>query len=176
VRLQGDRTTMMMMPPEPTVPAGCTPIEPFPVAGTSGMFVSRDPSGVRFRIRYFYRAHDAMLVAAVWFGPGTEGPPGHAHGGSIAAVLDEGMGAAAWHAGHPVVAARLTIDFRSMVALGTEATLEARVEHVDGRKVRVLGRLLGRYGGVLAEAHGLFIVPSEERRAQLTAQWASPLG
>src|SRR5579859_3317215 len=34
-----------------------------------------------------------------------QGPPGHAHGGAIAAVLDEVMGAAVWRAGHPVLLA-----------------------------------------------------------------------
>ena len=44
-------------------------------------------------------------------GPPIEGPPGHAHGGSMAAVLDEAMGAAAWMEGHLVVAVRLATSF-----------------------------------------------------------------
>jgi hypothetical protein len=36
--------------------------------------------------------------------------PGYAHGGSVAAALDEAMGGAAWWAGHQSVAARLAVD------------------------------------------------------------------
>ena len=47
-------------------------------------------------IHYFRTGPDRSLRAKVLFGPGTQGPPGHAHGGSMAAVLDEAMGGAAW--------------------------------------------------------------------------------
>ena len=68
------------------------------------------------------------------------------------------MGGAAWHAGYPVVAARITIDFREMVPIGLEATIEARIEQVDGRKIRTRGRLTGEGGTIYADGEGLFIV------------------
>ncbi|MGE5361679.1 MAG: PaaI family thioesterase [Bacteroidales bacterium] len=148
-------------------PDDCVPIEPFPRLATSGAFVSRDPDTSRLRVRYFHRTTDDAIVATVWFGPGTEGPPGHAHGGSVAAVLDEAMGAAAWHAGHPVVAARLTVDFRQMVPVNVAAIAEARVERIDGRKVRTRGRLVSGSGLVFAESHGLFIILEDEQLQRL---------
>lgn len=152
------------------VPPDWTPVDPFPRLSTSGVYVSRDPDPSRLRVRYFHRPSDSALVATVLFGPGTEGPPGHAHGGSIAAILDETMGAAAWHAGHPVVAARLTIDYRDMVPLGTEALVEAHVEQVDGRKIRTRGRLLDQAGRVFAEGKGLFIALEREQLQRLAQQ------
>jgi acyl-coenzyme A thioesterase PaaI-like protein len=149
------------------VPDNCVPIEPFPRLASSGVYVSRDPDTNRLRVRYFHRTTDNALIATVWFGPGTEGPPGHAHGGSVASVLDEAMGAAAWHAGHPVVAARLTVDFREMVPLNAEAIAEARIERIDGRKVRTQGRLVSQSGVVFAESHGLFIILEEEQLQRL---------
>jgi acyl-coenzyme A thioesterase PaaI-like protein len=149
---------------------GCTPVDPFPPAAGTGGYVSGEPEGTRLRIRFFYRRADQTLVASVWFGPDTAGPPGHAHGGSVAAALDEAMGAAAWHAGYPVVAARLTIDFRDMVPLGSRNTIEARVEQVNGRKVETRGRLLDPDSRVLAEATGLFIILEREQLARLAAQ------
>ncbi len=110
---------------------GWTPIEPLVSVGTGRSFVSGDPEGDRLRVRYFRRARDGALVGRVWFGPGAEGPPGHAHGGSMAAVLDEAMGAAAWMAGHTVVAARVTINLRSMLSLESEVLLEAWVDRVE---------------------------------------------
>jgi acyl-coenzyme A thioesterase PaaI-like protein len=148
---------------------GLTPIDPFPgLAG--GAFVSGDPQSDRLRVRYFHRTDDDVLVALVWFGPGTEGPPGHAHGGSVASALDEAMGGAAWAAGYPVVAARITIDFREMVPIGVEATIEARIERVDGRKIHTRGRLLATDGKVYADGEGLFIVLEPEQLERLAGR------
>ena len=38
-----------------------------------------------------------------------QGPPGHAHGGASAAILDEVMGLVVWAAGHKVLAANINI-------------------------------------------------------------------
>ena len=149
--------------PDPTL----TPVDPFPRLAGGGAFVSGDPQSDRLRVRYFHRKADGVLVALVWFGPGTEGPPGHAHGGSVASALDEAMGGAAWHAGYPVVAARISIDFRQMVPIGLEATVEARVEQVDGRKIRARGRLTGPDGTVYADGEGLFIVLQPDQLERL---------
>lgn len=129
--------------------------------------MSRDALGDRFRVRYFHRAADDMLVATVWFGPGTEGPPRHAHGGSVASVLDEAMGAAAWYAGYPVVAARLIVDFRAMVPVETSALVEARIERIEGRKIMTTGRMSGADGTVLAESEGLFVILDGEQLTKL---------
>ena len=121
-------------------------------------FVSGDCSRRRLSIHYFRNGPDRSLRAKVLFGPGTQGPPGHAHGGSMAAVLDEAMGGAAWMQGHPVVAAELTTRFRLMLPLGTRCIVEARVGHVDGRKVRVAGKLSQSGGDIIyAEGEALFI-------------------
>ncbi|MGQ0505961.1 MAG: PaaI family thioesterase [Myxococcaceae bacterium] len=139
------------------------PIEPLASVGNVRSFVSGDPNGDRLRVSYFRRGQDAALVGKIWFGPGAEGPPGHAHGGSMAAVLDEAMGAAAWMAGHTVVAAKLTTNFRRMLPLGSEVLLETWVEPIDGKKVRTRGRLFGQDGEAFAEGEGLFIVLEAER-------------
>ncbi len=140
------------------VPSDLTPVDPFPRFVGGGAFVSGDPESDRLRVSYFHRAADDVLIARVWFGPGTEGPPGHAHGGSVASALDEAMGGAAWHAGYQVVAARIAVDFREMVPIGIEATIEARIEQVEGRKIRTSSRLIGPRGERFAEGEGLFIV------------------
>lgn len=142
---------------------GWVPIEPLGSVGTGRSFVSGEPDGDRLRVRYFRRGRDGALVGRIWFGPGAEGPPGHAHGGSMAAVLDEAMGAGAWMAGHTVLAAKLTTEFRRMLPLNTEALLEAWVDQVDGRKVKTRGRLFGTGGEVYAEGEALFLVLDPER-------------
>lgn len=140
-----------------------TPIRPFPGSGTRRSFVSGDPAGSRLRIAYFQRARDGLLVGRAWFGPGSEGPPGHVHGGAVASVLDEAMGAAAWFGGLPSVAARIEVDYREMIRLGMDAVFEAGVNAVNGRKIATYGRLLDPAGALLAQSEGLFIRITDEQ-------------
>jgi len=126
------------------------------LVGDSLRFVSGDLTGKRFRFRYFRKA-DGNLVARVWFGPETEGPPGHAHGGSIAAVLDEVLGLAGWAAGHAVVVGNLNISFRNLLPLQTVVQVESEVISVKGRKVLVHGRIFGPGDVTYASAECLCI-------------------
>ncbi|NCO51731.1 MAG: PaaI family thioesterase [Deltaproteobacteria bacterium] len=126
------------------------------LVGNSLRFVSGDPQGQRFRVRY-YRDQQKALMARVWFGPETEGPPGHAHGGSMAAVLDEVLGLAAWAAGHPIVVGRLNIHFSQMLPIETVMQVETEIVSVEGRKVKVKGRILDANGTTFATADCLCI-------------------
>ncbi|RMF46029.1 MAG: PaaI family thioesterase [Deltaproteobacteria bacterium] len=135
------------------------------LVGETLRFVSGDRTGRRFQMRYFRNA-EGHLVARVWFGPETEGPPGHAHGGSIAAVFDEVLGLAAWAAGYPIVVGNLNISFRHLLPLRTIVQVDSEVVEAAGRKVKVRGRItLG--DKVLAEADCLCITLPEEKRGQL---------
>ena len=125
------------------------------LVGESLRFVSGDPEGERFRVRY-YRDEEKHLHARIWFGPETEGPPGHAHGGSIAAVMDEALGLAAWAAGYQIVVGNLNVSFRNLLPLQKVVTVESRVISVEGRKIMVHGKIFS--GEVLyAEAECLCI-------------------
>lgn len=150
---------MSLMSPLPDVPPDWTPIQPFPRNDTRS-FVSDDPDGDRLRVVYYRSGDEPVLRAKVWFGPGTEGPPGYAHGGAVAAALDEALGATAWMLGHRVVVARLAVDFRKPVTLGIDATIEASVVSIERRKVACRARLT-HTGTLLAEAEGLCIMIPE---------------
>lgn len=163
-------------PPQVVPDPGWIPLDPPNLEGGRGSFVSGEPAGGRLRVRYFRREGQAGLVGRAWFGPGAEGPPGHAHGGAVAAVLDEAMGSAAWVEGHPMVMAHLATDFRRMLPLGTDARLEARVTGVDGRKVHLEGRLVDEGGQAYAEATGLGVVLEEERSRELLDRAAAAMG
>lgn len=126
------------------------------LVGDSLRFVSGEPDGNRFRTRY-YRDAEQHLHARIWFGPETEGPPGHAHGGSIAAVMDEALGLAAWAAGYPIVVGNLNVSFRAMLPIKKVVTLESQVVSVEGRKVMVHGKLFCDEETVYAEGQCLCI-------------------
>lgn len=121
---------------------GWLPFDAPSLVGESLRFVSGEPDGDRFRVRY-YRDGD-QLLARIWFGPETEGPPGHAHGGSVAAVLDEVLGLAAWAAGYPIVVGNLNVSFRNLLPLHKVVTVETRIVSAQGRKVMVHGRIFCR--------------------------------
>lgn len=132
-------------------------------------FVSGDPSGRRLSVRYFRDAAGAALIAKAVFGPGTQGPPGHAHGGSMAALLDETMGAAAWMQGHRVVAADLGVRFRNMLRLGSRCVVRAEVVSVEGRKVIVKSALSDGAGYLFAEGEALFVALDPSKFGKLDA-------
>lgn len=115
------------------------------------------------RLRWYVRESDAATIGRVWFGPGAQGPPGHAHGGSLAAVLDEALGSACWVAGHAVVAADLHTTFHQMLPLSRVYTAEAWVDRVDGRKIHPRGRIVDAEGTVYASATGVFIEMGAEQ-------------
>jgi acyl-coenzyme A thioesterase PaaI-like protein len=119
---------------------GWIPFDAPSLVGESLIFVSGDPEGNRFRTRY-YRDSEKHLHARIWFGPETGGPPGHAHGGAVAAVMDECLGLAAWAAGYAIVVGNLNVSFRNMLPLEKVVTVESRVVSAEGRKVMVHGRI-----------------------------------
>ncbi|MDP2388693.1 MAG: PaaI family thioesterase [Acidobacteriota bacterium] len=149
-----------MSPPPANPETGWTPVQPFPSLDSHSFLVA-NPSGESVRIAYFRGPGPGVLYAKAWFGRETQGPPGHVHGGAMAAVLDETMGGACWMNGHRTVAAKISVSFLEMLKLETETTVEARIERVDGRKVYVRAVLLDGARRV-AEADGLFIVLCEE--------------
>ena len=131
--------------------------------GEGRSFVMGDNSKDRLTVRYFVRESDNRFFAKIYFGSGTQGPPGFAHGGSIAAVLDEAMGLAAWISGKTVVSAKLTVDFREMLPLRTIATIEAWVDSIKGRKVITKSKIFDDNGKIFSKSEGLYInIPKEK--------------
>jgi acyl-coenzyme A thioesterase PaaI-like protein len=138
----------------------CEPISPFQALGITSTFVSGDPLSDRTRVEYFRKA-DSTVVAKAWFGPGTEGPPGFVHGGCIAAVLDEAMGAAVWAESHESVAGKLSVKFLQMLALGSNVVIHVRLTRTTGRKVFAHCKM-SKCRALIAEGFGTFIKVSRK--------------
>lgn len=108
-------------------------------------------------VRY-YRTDDPAVRAKVVFGPRTQGAPGIAHGGSMAALFDELMGVSVWATGGPAYSLDLHVRFRKALPIPDRYVGEARVERVEGRKVWTSARLRDVSGGTLfAEAEGMYL-------------------
>jgi acyl-coenzyme A thioesterase PaaI-like protein len=133
--------------------SGWEPVVPFPSPEETFLH-----EGDRVRIAYFRKPSESQLYAKAWFGRKTMGPPGHVHGGAMAAALDEAMGAVCWMNHHKTVAASISVKFIAMLPLETETILEARIDRVDGRKISTRASLTSPAGQIVSEAEGLFIV------------------
>jgi len=140
--------------PEP----GWEPVVPFP--SPEGTFLAE---GDRVRLAYFRKPGEPVLYAKAWFGIKTLGPPGHVHGGAMAATLDEAMGAAAWMNNHQCVAATITVSFLALLPIETETTVEASIDRIEGRKIHLSSTLTDPSGRIVAEGTALFVVLRDEQ-------------
>lgn len=85
-----------------------------------------------------------------------QGAPGLAHGGVLAAAVDEGMGFLLHVLAVSAVTGHLEMDFRKPVPVGSVLELAGEVEDVEGRKIRT--RMTGSLDGEVAiEARALYI-------------------
>ncbi|MFN8374347.1 MAG: PaaI family thioesterase [Anaerolineae bacterium] len=105
----------------------------------------------------FYLQDDGSVLGSATLQKGHEGPPFHVHGGVLASLLDEAMGAAAWASGKRVVAVNLNFNFRKPVPLGMPLRIEGRVDRVERRKNFTVGQLLLPDGAVAVEGTGIFV-------------------
>lgn len=147
-----------MSRPAATPEPGWVPVEPFP--SPEGTFLAESN---HVRLTYFRKPGEPTLLAKAWFGSKTMGPPGHVHGGAMAAVLDEAMGAAAWMNHHKCVAATITITFLEMLPIETEGIVEAWIDRVEGRKIHLQAKLKNPSGQTVAEGSGLFVVLRDDQ-------------
>jgi acyl-coenzyme A thioesterase PaaI-like protein len=122
------------------------------------------PTGLHLRVV----AGEGLTVTAELLVREThQGSPGLAHGGIVAAALDEILGSLNWLIGVPAVTARLETEYRRPVPVDTLVHLSSEVTGVVGRKVYSRGRArLGSAKGPLAaEASAVFVqVPLEHFR------------
>ena len=120
------------------VPAAAVPgmenfIDRGPIAGLSNPIAPPASLGIDL---------DAQrVVGEVTFGKAFEGAPGCVHGGFVAAVLDEALGMACVFAGGPAMTAELTTRYLRHTPIEMPLKIEAKLDGVEGRKVRTSGRV-----------------------------------
>jgi len=114
-------------------------------------------------------AVDGELRGTAFFDYQYEGPPTCVHGGVIAMVFDEMLGAANIMAGRPGMTGTLTIRYRKPTPLRTPLRLEARFVERDGRKVRTYGAI-HHEDLCTAEAEGIFIEVVPQRFLKIVTE------
>ena len=143
--------------------AGLRPNDPIrhsPLSGTSNPLA---PPMVSWRIVEGPDGPDGRRTeGTVRFGAAYEGPPGHVHGGLLAATFDELLGRSQLV---PGFTGSLTVHYRRPAPLNRELQLRAWVDRVEGRK-RWLRGTCCLDEVLLCEAEGLFIAPREGANLQ----------
>jgi acyl-coenzyme A thioesterase PaaI-like protein len=90
-----------------------------------------------------------------------QGPPGAAHGGVIAAALDEAMALAATTERLDAVTERLDVALHAPARIGTFVGLEARIDRREGRRLEATAEARSEDGERVATASATFVERSE---------------
>ena len=81
-------------------------------------------------LRMVFRPGPSGSVCEFAVPPRVQSWAGMAHGGIVSLMLDEAVGWAAWHAGHPGVTGRLAVSLRRPLKLGERVRVVGQVERV----------------------------------------------
>ncbi|XP_008059636.1 acyl-coenzyme A thioesterase THEM5 [Carlito syrichta] len=113
----------------------------------SGLIVTSDESDQRIFTRciqvegqgyeYVIFFHPSKKKSICLFQPGPylEGPPGFAHGGSLAAMMDETFSKTAYLAGEGLFTVSLDIRFKNLIPVGSLVVLDVKVEKTEDQRL-----------------------------------------
>ena len=86
-----------------------------------------------------------------------QGRPGYAHGGVIAAALDETMALLAFDRGTFALTGRLEVDLRAPAPVGAFVSVKGRLVEEGERTLVLAAQAAGEDGRPLASAKGTFV-------------------
>ncbi len=113
-----------------------------------------NPTGLRLR---FFVDADKNVVCHFRLARRFAGPPGHAHGGIIATLLDEAMSKSNRARGILAMTRHLEVQYLRPVPLGQPLTLTARHLDTHGRRNHTEAQLADASGQILATAKAVFV-------------------
>lgn len=138
--------------PLPLGPGDEIEFDPFSLAGGA-----LHPASLDLR---FYKESDVSVTGVCWVDPAFAGPPERTHGGVMAMVFDEMMGALNRMRGNKAFTAWLRADYRAATPLEVPLALRAWVERIERRKI-TLRATCHANDELTCEAEGLFVMPRD---------------
>jgi uncharacterized protein (TIGR00369 family) len=120
-----------------------------------------NPDGMH--LKFTYDEERNFFVCRFRLGKRYTGPPGHAHGGIIATLLDEAMGKVNKLRHVVALTSQITVDYLKPVPLNQPLRVESREVRVRGRRHINMAEILNLKGEVLARSRGLFIAIDPEK-------------
>ena len=127
----------------------------------------RNPIGLHLQ----YRLEGETVVGEWTPSEDHVGFPGYAHGGLVAAVLDDAMGRCPAMLHRWVMTARQSLRFRNGAPIGTELRVEARMTRVQRRVITAEGRLLLPDGSPVAESEATFLPVPDQLMDKMVDAW-----
>ncbi|HZS13312.1 MAG TPA: PaaI family thioesterase [Candidatus Dormibacteraeota bacterium] len=132
----------------------------------------RNPLGLRLWYRLERDPERGPLVVTDWTPEEAHvGFPGVAHGGLVAAVVDDIMGRLAVLRRRWVVTARMEVRYRSAAPLGEPLRFEAWATRHRRMSMHAEARALLRDGTLVAESSGTFLPLTPELERQMVKRW-----
>jgi len=120
-----------------------------------------NPDGMR--LKFSYDEERDCFVCRFRLGKRYTGPPGHAHGGIIATLLDEAMGKVNKLRYVVALTSQITVNYVKPVPLNKSLRVESRELRVRGRRHTNVAEILNQDGEILATAQGIFIAIDPHR-------------
>src|SRR5579872_3317131 len=114
-----------------------------------------NPQGMH--LKFAFDEERGCFVCRFRLGKRYTGPPGHAHGGIIATLLDEAMGKVNKLRHVIALTSQITVDYLKPVPLNKPLRVESREVRVCGRQHINMAEILNEKDEVLARSQGLFI-------------------
>jgi uncharacterized protein (TIGR00369 family) len=115
------------------------------------------------KLKFILSPGGASYLCQFELGAQFGGPPGHAHGGIIATILDEAMGKANKLRSKVALTRRIEVDYLRPVPLGQPLVAEGRISQVRGRALYNRAELRSAEGVVLARSRGKFLTIDAEK-------------
>lgn len=115
------------------------------------------------RLKFAYDEERDCFVSRFRLSKRYTGPPGHAHGGIIATILDEAMGKVNKLRHVVALTSEITVNYLKPVPLNKPLRVESREQRVRGRRHINVAEILNQNGEVLARSRGTFIAIDPHR-------------
>lgn len=113
-----------------------------------------NPDGMKLKFYFDEEAHQAFCKFKLE--QRYQGPPGHAHGGIIATILDEAMGKVNKLRSVVALTKSMNVEYLRPVPLAQELTVTGREQQVVGREHTNVAEITNDKGEVLARSTGVF--------------------
>jgi uncharacterized protein (TIGR00369 family) len=141
----------------------------------NGCFGCGDDNSAGLHLKFFID-EEGRVLCRFRLSAQFQGPPGHAHGGIIATLLDEAMSKANRRRNITAMTRHMSIDYLRPVPLLSDLLLEGWSESdVDsGRKHRCSAELRDASGTVLASGTGIFVEVTAEMLRRAAKESTTP--
>jgi uncharacterized protein (TIGR00369 family) len=120
-----------------------------------------NPQGMK--LNFYLEEESRRAICEFKLSRNYQGPPGHAHGGIIATILDEAMGKVNILSKVVALTKNMEVEYLKPVPLGQKLTVIGRERESAGRRHINVAEIANDKGEILARSTGTFIAVDFQR-------------